>query len=336
MLNKATKRIFIAVGGAIAAVATGIAGKALYDKKKTRDKEHSLPDKPNESIFNHQRKPSKLEQYLVQFFEEILGLFRKGRICILGERSTGKTTLLRFISTGILSNVYKPTGHATADNNLSINLKDLDIKFSKPFLRKKDLKGRDISGSKEAYLDWKDAYFDSDYILYFLRADLLYPTDLPDVIRFLRQEGKEKKYKQFIEYFNGFLDSEEVKRMIRVNSSDAVINDMTPSYEQYRKQHIDRIRNDFKHIQEWKQNTSKYLLIVGTHADFIPSFLSMDPKEALFNDNFQKYLEYHIPELTGPDIQNAMVGAFTTQEELKYYAKEIFKRLDSIKKKGGK
>lgn len=93
----------------------------------------------------------------------------KGRkIVVLGERGVGKTRLIRFITSGELTEGYQQTigTEATASNRLSLSNLELNIK-----------KSVDVPGATGAYAEWKAAFDGADIVLYLVRADRLVGGD---------------------------------------------------------------------------------------------------------------------------------------------------------------
>ena len=106
------------------------------------------------------------------------------RFSILGERSTGKTKLFEFLTTGTLSKEYVQTLYPkeTIENDLEI--KDLELKIEE---------SRDVPGSSHFRGAWKDITQEADIILYLLRVDKLVKKDKATEERVesdMRQIGK--------------------------------------------------------------------------------------------------------------------------------------------------
>jgi GTPase SAR1 family protein len=72
--------------------------------------------------------------------------FKGKRIAILGERAVGKTTLATFLSSGSIPEKYEQTLETRTVNARRFQLNELDLKVRQT---------RDVSGSKDAYSEWK-------------------------------------------------------------------------------------------------------------------------------------------------------------------------------------
>ena len=93
----------------------------------------------------------------------LIGLSGK-KIAILGARGVGKTTLIKFLTTGSIPESYKQTVHPERVEKRRFQLRDLDLKI-------KDT--RDLPGGSDAYAEWKRLYNEADLVFYLLRVDRL-------------------------------------------------------------------------------------------------------------------------------------------------------------------
>ena len=104
---------------------------------------------------------------VVGFFwkwEDIQYVLKGKKVAVLGARSVGKTTLLTYMSKGILISRYKQTTRSEGVERRRYKQGELDIRLSKT---------KDVSGSKDAYNEWRDLFSKNDIILYLIRTDEL-------------------------------------------------------------------------------------------------------------------------------------------------------------------
>ncbi len=105
---------------------------------------------------------------LAAYWDDLLIAFKGKKLAILGARGVGKTHLGKFLSSGSLPETYKQTVAPEKTASHRFQLKDLDLKIKSSL---------DLSGSKEAYAEWKELSDQSDVIFYLLRADRLIEGD---------------------------------------------------------------------------------------------------------------------------------------------------------------
>ena len=95
-----------------------------------------------------------------------IGLFfdsMKGKsVAVLGERSSGKTTLAEFLSSGEIHEKYEQTLQESTLTGRTMKLGDLELEIQ-------DI--NDVPGDKDFYNYWKTACLRSDFIFYLARAD---------------------------------------------------------------------------------------------------------------------------------------------------------------------
>jgi GTPase SAR1 family protein len=121
---------------------------------------------------------------------------RGRKICLLGERRVGKTTLATFLSTG-----KTPSGRKyqqTIDDNV---IKLWRIEFGKGKAQVKQI--RDLSGSKDQKVAWKNAVADSDTIIYLFRADQLHSENL-----------QKERVESDVKHIKGWLDDDGPQKQV--------------------------------------------------------------------------------------------------------------------------
>lgn len=103
---------------------------------------------------------------------DIIETYLKGRkIAVLGDNETGKTTLLKFLSTGVVPKEYKPT--INVETVEKIRLSDLDLELSEFILKET----KDVYGSRLSMGKWKELFIRADLVLYLVRADSILNQD---------------------------------------------------------------------------------------------------------------------------------------------------------------
>lgn len=101
-------------------------------------------------------------------WDKIIIALKGKRLAVLGARAVGKTTLVKFLTSGTIPAEYKQTLAPDNAGSRRFSLKELDIRI-------KDT--QDISGDKAAYAEWKELHDKADIVLYLMRADLLLAGD---------------------------------------------------------------------------------------------------------------------------------------------------------------
>lgn len=86
------------------------------------------------------------------------------KFAVLGERGTGKTALINFLTKGTFSKEYAQTLMPEKTDSNHIELKDLELKIEE---------SKDIPGAEHFYGDWEDITKNADVVLYLLRVDEL-------------------------------------------------------------------------------------------------------------------------------------------------------------------
>jgi len=252
----------------------------------------------------------------------IIKYLSRKRICILGESAVGKTMMFNYLSTGIIHQNYHPTTHSITVKGRSIRLKDLNLFIADSM---------DVTGTGHGWDEWEKSYRNSDYVIYMFRADLVFPSSLEDVVGNFRTNPKVdgKKFSQFIELFNGYIDSIQTqsKRLTKDSSAD-IIQELSACYEEYRNEHIGRLNVDIQQIKEWYNAQAKPIVFVGTHGDFIPKFDYLNSKKkGYLYDTLRDELYERVPKLSMEDRTYMIVGSFTNEVEVGYYVYELFKML---------
>tara|TARA_R110002020_G_scaffold37705_5_gene113692 strand:+ start:10936 stop:11616 length:681 start_codon:yes stop_codon:yes gene_type:complete len=151
-------------------------------------------------------------------WDYILIALKGKRITVLGERGVGKTTLVQFLTSGTLPTDVAQTLAPEKNPGRRFALKDLDLKV-------KDI--TDVSGSEDAYAEWKKQVLGADMILYLLRADLVNQDDPAVTKRTLKDlkhlgdwlEGTKRRPRLFIIGTHCDLD-EKFKRLSPANKGD--------------------------------------------------------------------------------------------------------------------
>ena len=94
----------------------------------------------------------------------VLEYLKWKKFAVLGERSTGKTTLINFLTKGTLSKEYIQTLSPEKTEANNFRLEDLELKIKESI---------DVPGSADFYGDWEKIVQDADIVLYLLRSDKL-------------------------------------------------------------------------------------------------------------------------------------------------------------------
>lgn len=100
--------------------------------------------------------------------------FKGKRLAVLGARGVGKTHLVKFLTTGSIPTECPQTLAPEKAPGRRFQLKDLEINI---------LETLDISGSKDAYSEWKEQHDKADVVFYLLRADRLIAGDTDVEVR---------------------------------------------------------------------------------------------------------------------------------------------------------
>lgn len=86
------------------------------------------------------------------------------KFAVLGERGTGKTALINFLTKGIFSTENTQNLFAKKTESNRLELKDLELEIEESI---------DVPGAEHFYGDWEDITKNADVVLYLLRVDEL-------------------------------------------------------------------------------------------------------------------------------------------------------------------
>lgn len=152
---------------------------------------------------------------VVYKWEDIFYSLQGKKIAVLGARTVGKTTLLKYMEKGILIERYKQTRDKNEIERTRIKLGDLDI-----LIKKTD----DVSGGEKAYGFWEKLFKEADLVLYIVRTDRLLDQD----------SGTEKRSENDLKHIQNWikeLGATERKQFFIVGNhwdSDARFKNLTP------------------------------------------------------------------------------------------------------------
>jgi GTPase SAR1 family protein len=93
---------------------------------------------------------------------------RGKKIAVLGPRASGKTTFIRFLLKGELSEEYFATGKPESFRGNTVKLEDLELKIEDT---------EDLPGGSDSHADWENLYKISDIVLYLLDAEKIHGGD---------------------------------------------------------------------------------------------------------------------------------------------------------------
>lgn len=276
------------------------------------------------------------------------------RICILGDRETGKTVIAKFLTTGDFIDEYNSTINVTLEKFRPFKRATRKTDDKKPieklpFIIRNIL---DQTGKKEAYISWKEEYDESDYVIYLFRSYYVTPENLTDFIGRLT-DGTYKDmaaFKKFVHDFNDYLKRNEFKDLL----PDKPLKDYSQWNDRFIKQKnisIDRIRDDIGQINQWskglnesdfttlthkddilqpnsKQKESKKprkpIVLVGTFGDFIPQFTHYSiERKGVMEGIFTSYLYEKIPGLTPEQKNNVVLCSLASPDEVQRSTKII-------------
>ncbi len=100
-------------------------------------------------------------------WDEIMTALKGKKLAVLGARKVGKTVLIKYLTTGTVTEDYKQTRRPEKTPARRFRLEDLDLAIKKSY---------DVPG-KDHYKQWKDITKESDIVLYLLRIDKLMEGD---------------------------------------------------------------------------------------------------------------------------------------------------------------
>lgn len=126
--------------------------------------------------------------------DAIIIAWKGKKLAVLGARGVGKTHLIEFLTTGSLPTEYKQTLVSEETSSRRFSLKD---RFSLKELNLNVKATLDLSGSKDAYGEWRKLHDEADIVLYLLRADRLIASD----------REVEDRTRKDIQQISGWLDA---------------------------------------------------------------------------------------------------------------------------------
>ena len=119
-------------------------------------------------------------------WDKIFIALKGKKLAVLGEKRVGKTSLIKFLTTGSISREYDPTDYAReVTTGHRFQLRELDLAI-------KNLK--DLSGGQDKYRSWKSAFNDADIVLYLLRVDKLMAGDKSTEVRVREDMGQIRRW----------------------------------------------------------------------------------------------------------------------------------------------
>ena len=107
------------------------------------------------------------------------------KFAVLGERSTGKTALINFLTKGTFSTENTQTLIAEKTESNRLELKDLELEIEE---------SKDVPGSEDFYGEWESITKKADVVLYLLRVDELMAGNKQTEERVKRDMGQIGKW----------------------------------------------------------------------------------------------------------------------------------------------
>ena len=121
-------------------------------------------------------------------WDKIFIALKGKKLAVLGEKRAGKTSLIKFLTTGSILRKYKPTDFAReVTSGHRFQLRELDLAI-------KNLK--DVPGGQDKYRSWQSVFNDADIVLYLLRVDKLMAGDKSTEVRVRDDMGQIKRWRQ--------------------------------------------------------------------------------------------------------------------------------------------
>nr|WP_294503899.1 GTPase domain-containing protein [uncultured Rhodopila sp.] len=90
------------------------------------------------------------------------------KIAVLGPRASGKTTLIKFLLKGELSEEYVATAKPEKFSGKKVVLQDLNLTIEDT---------TDVPGDRQSHADWERLYKEADFVLYLTDAKMLHAGD---------------------------------------------------------------------------------------------------------------------------------------------------------------
>ena len=100
-------------------------------------------------------------------WDKIMIALKGKKLAVLGARKVGKTVLIKYLTTGTVTEDYRQTRRPEKTPARRFSLEDLDLVIKKSY----DVPGRDH------FKQWKDITKEADIVLYLLRIDKLMEGD---------------------------------------------------------------------------------------------------------------------------------------------------------------
>ncbi|MCB5285480.1 MAG: hypothetical protein LHW45_07820 [Candidatus Cloacimonetes bacterium] len=242
-------------------------------------------------------------------WRKIWKYFHGKTICIMGERFVGKSVIANFIQTGLYQEEYN---RVNSERKLKVSKKFKDAKIFVKYLY-------DESGADDQINLWEIRLKDSDFAMYLFRADLIYGMELKDIIRYFNVDdiSLKKKFKQFTIYFGMYLkDTGFPYEHPDFDINGEQFEKLSMFYDNYKKRSVRRIRDDFCQINDWIKKSPKKIVLVGTHADWIPWHEkgSMLKGRDMF-DRFKDELLTKVPEISRQMANRLVIGGLDGFDE---------------------
>lgn len=170
-------------------------------------------------------------------WDDIIIWWKGKKLAILGARGVGKTTLIRFLTTGSIPESYKQTIRPENAKGRRFQLRSLNLKI-------KDT--RDLPGGPDAYAEWKAIFDEADVVFYLLRIDKLMERDTE----------AENRVRRDMKQIEGWLKERPPSPLLFIigTHGDLANPDLTTIPENERGDYEDRIRA-LPIIQECVQRT---------------------------------------------------------------------------------
>ena len=170
-------------------------------------------------------------------WDKIIIALKGKKLAVLGENRVGKTSLIKFLTTGSIPRESDPTDYARRVTGHRFQLRELDVVIQ-------NLK--DVPGDKSRYASWKSAFNDADIVLYLLRVDQLMAGNKRTEVRVRKDMGQIKRW---------LGDKPPTDSDDRMNWRDIIIFPV--------------IGIGRRLFRRWQPNKSKSfpLFIIGTHCD---------------------------------------------------------------------
>lgn len=114
-------------------------------------------------------------------WRKIVSLLKGKKIAVLGAQGVGKTHLITFLTSGVITEEYIQTLAPTSVQGRKFDLRELSLKFRETI---------DVPGGQVAYAVWKDLFDDADLVFYLFRVDKIKSGD-PETIRRIQQDTRQ-------------------------------------------------------------------------------------------------------------------------------------------------